>query len=590
MIYVTTDQPFGKLHIKVSQWVSPGSHKKIEWVCDCGKTCLIPICSVLSKNTKSCGRCNYKSAEYWINYKSGKLRMLHPKDEYAGTRRKTEWLCDCGNITLASCLNVTTGITTSCGKCEMLSADHFKNTKYGKLIMEHPAQYMPGSHTIEIWLCDCGNKTKCAVYCVVSHNTGSCGRCNMLSADHFRNTKYGRLKMKYPVDIHAGSNKEMEWLCDCGGEVITDVYSVTKGKVKSCGKCRLKATNWYENNKEEIRNLKTPIKPNQIPSGYLTILEDVITTGKPFKAICGVCGDEYYPVWDNIKQGKSLTCGCGSNQTSSAQINIANYIESIGIKTKLEHTINGLNYDIFVPSHNLLVEYNGLKWHSFQKSKARDITKYKNAIKSKHDYLMIFEDEWLYNKKKVEALLQNKFGLIKSQTIRPSKCEIKIITSQEADIFYKQFHYIGKCSPKISYGVFYNSELIACISFSHPTRQSKHLWELVRMASDPKFRIHGIWSKLVKKFIKENNPTSIVSFSDNRLFSGGVYEKIGFKFDGNIPSDYYWVKGQKRHHKSTLRKKGAERTSGLTETQLRTAQGYKKIWDLGKKRWVFDIP
>jgi predicted acetyltransferase len=107
------------------------------------------------------------------------------------------------------------------------------------------------------------------------------------------------------------------------------------------------------------------------------------------------------------------------------------------------------------------------------------------------------------------------------------------------------------------------------------------------MASDPEYRVHGIWSKLLKTFVREHRPVSIVSFSDNRLFSGGVYEKIGFSYDGEVPPDYYWVKGQRRFHKSGLRKKGEEKQSGLTEAQLREAQGYRKIWDLGKKRWVF---
>jgi predicted acetyltransferase len=107
------------------------------------------------------------------------------------------------------------------------------------------------------------------------------------------------------------------------------------------------------------------------------------------------------------------------------------------------------------------------------------------------------------------------------------------------------------------------------------------------MASDPEYRIHGIWSKLLKVFCQEYSPTSIVSFSDNRLFSGGVYEKMGFKYDGEVPPDYYWVKGGRRFHKSSLRKRGEERTSGKTERELREAQGYRRIWDLGKKRWVY---
>jgi predicted acetyltransferase len=106
------------------------------------------------------------------------------------------------------------------------------------------------------------------------------------------------------------------------------------------------------------------------------------------------------------------------------------------------------------------------------------------------------------------------------------------------------------------------------------------------MASDPDYRVHGIWSKLLKQFINEHNPKSIVSFSDNRLFSGKVYEKMGFKFDGEVKPDYYWTINHKRFHKSKMRKpKGCKKT----ETELRTEQGYSKIWDLGKKRWVLIV-
>jgi hypothetical protein len=61
---------------------------------------------------------------------------------------------------------------------------------------------------------------------------------------------------------------------------------------------------------------------------------------------------------------------------------------------------------------------------------------------------------------------------------------------------------------------------------------------------------------------------------------------VGFVYDGDVTLDYYWVKSNKRYHKSALRKpEGCE----MTETQLRTSERYKKIWDLGKKRWVLKL-
>jgi hypothetical protein len=173
-------------------------------------------------------------------------------------------------------------------------------------------------------------------------------------------------------------------------------------------------------------------------------------------------------------------------------------------------------------------------------------------------------------------------------SLRPKKCEILDVASQDADAFYESFHYIVKCRPSISYGAFHQGRLVACISFKAPTRQSSYQFELVRMASDPEYRIHGIWIKLFRKFVCDQHPKSVVSFSDNRLFNGRVYPKIGFSFDGKVSPNYYWTKDGVRHNKSGLRKKNEEKNSGLTEVQLRQAQGYHKIWDLGKKRWVWN--
>jgi hypothetical protein len=109
------------------------------------------------------------------------------------------------------------------------------------------------------------------------------------------------------------------------------------------------------------------------------------------------------------------------------------------------------------------------------------------------------------------------------------------------------------------------------------------------MVGNSAYRVHGIWSKLMLEFIKDKNPFDCVSFSDNRLFDGGVYEKIGFMHDGDIGADYYWTKDRKKHHKSGLRKQKHEMASGLTETILRENQGYKRVFDLGKKRWLWTM-
>lgn len=577
---------FGKLKMKFPIDIHEFSSKKVKWLCDCGNETLVTVSLVTGGNTNSCGKCNVLKKEYWENIKYGNLKLKNPTDLHERSHKKVAWLCDCGNEADIIVHNVTRNLQKTCGKCNVLKKDHWENTKYGKLKLKIPMDLHKGSDKKVEWLCDCGKETSTYVNEVTSDGAKSCGKCSILSAEYFKNAKFGRLKLKIPVDLYPVSHKKVEWICDCGNEALIQAGNVIRGLQISCGYCHIQVRQKYEFHKEKILKLKTPIFPDQI-SEFITILEPIIHTEHPIRALCLACKSEHKPIWGNMRFGRALTCGCTS-KISKAQIDISYFIKSLNLDALLEYELNNLKYDIFVPSENTLIEYNGLKWHSTENSKIRDLKKYENAINGGYNFIMIFEDEWTQNRSKVENFLKNKFKLKNSTPLRPSKCSLLMVDFLAADTFYEEFHYIGKVKAKINYGVFHEDELIACVSFKNPTRKSKYQWELVRMASNPEFRIHGIWSKIMKRFIVDFKPKSIVSFSDNRLFSGGVYEKIGFKFDGKIRPDYYWVKNQKRHHKSGLRKRSYEKNLNLTEYQIRESQGYKRIWDLGKKRWVVD--
>lgn len=127
-----------------------------------------------------------------------------------------------------------------------------------------------------------------------------------------------------------------------------------------------------------------------------------------------------------------------------------------------------------------------------------------------------------------------------------------------------------------------DGKIVSCMSFRRPFRQtSHHNYELARMTSVSDVKVHGTRSVLMSRFVKDESPSSIVTYSDDRLFSGNVYGKIR---DGCVKLDYYWMLGNKRFHKSSLRKA----KSSETEAQLRMSQGFRKIWDMGKTRWVWE--
>jgi hypothetical protein len=263
---------------------------------------------------------------------------------------------------------------------------------------------------------------------------------------------------------------------------------------------------------------------------------------------------------------------------------VNSFLNSIGVNSELEYDLNKLKYDIAIPTKKLLIEMHGLKWHSEQESKSRDALKFNNAIKNNNELIVIYEDEWANKNLIFKNIISNRLGIKNIKTARANKCSILQIDNKTINAFYEKFHYIGPTNSKYNYGAFLDNELVAAMSFRKPTRPTNAEFELSRMAGDFDIKIHGIWSKLLRKFIQDQNPNSIVTYSDNRLFSGKTYQKIGFKLDGHIKPDYYWVLNMKRFNKSALRK---PKNTTITETQLRTSQGYRKIWDYGKTRWLW---
>jgi hypothetical protein len=552
------------------------------WLCKCGRTAEIVVKDVLRGHTKSCGQCK-TIPESILCQKFGKLHMKSPSENRPS--QVVVWICECGKERNARIRDVTTGKIKSCGKCREISFEEMKLRKFGKLRMKDPKAVTAGSNTRTVWICDCGRETQPIVIKSVTRGlVKSCGRCSEISAEIMRKKKFGKLRIKNPIPVTPGSGKKILWVCDCGREVKSVIAHVFSGHTKSCGHCWMNIKDNYDRSLSEIRKLRTPISPNRIPRGFPTPLEVITKVAKPFRAKCQMCGSEYYPRWGDIRLGKSLTCGCSTNRVSSNHKEIHDFLKSLGIETQLEYKIGHFSYDLFIPSRKLILEHHGLLWHSRPGSKRLDIKRYLNATQAGYAYIAIFEDEWLFKREQIKNILLHRIRQNLSKSIRPKLCEVKKIKNDVADPFYEKNHYIGACKAKINYGAFYKNQLVAAISFKRPTRQtSKCDWELVRMASDPNIHVYGIWSKLITEFKREFNLQSIVSFSDNRLFDGKTYEKIGFKFDGHVKSNYYWWKNKKRYHKSNLRKPPGET---MTETELRQSEGYRKIWDLGKKRWV----
>jgi hypothetical protein len=114
--------------------------------------------------------------------------------------------------------------------------------------------------------------------------------------------------------------------------------------------------------------------------------------------------------------------------------------------------------------------------------------------------------------------------------------------------------------------------------------------------------VAGAASRLFKAFVKDQNPDKVKSFSDNRYFGGGMYQQLGFVLEEELPEDYQvWsprlgLLPKPHYQRRVLPKRIAEHgkdiqfdpaTDPRTEADITYAIGARRMYDCGKKRWVW---
>jgi hypothetical protein len=284
---------------------------------------------------------------------------------------------------------------------------------------------------------------------------------------------------------------------------------------------------------------------------------------------------------------------------SSYENQISKWLNDINIEF-IQNTkaIISNELDFYIPKFNIAIEFCGLFFHSEWNPYGKKDSKYHyNKWKECNDkgiqLITIFEDEWLENENKVKQKLLSLFGM-SEKGIPARKMHIKKVEWHVAKEFCDTYHLQNSGNPStISYGAYDIYDNICGIMLFNRNTRSNADYELIRFVGDGKSHV-GMASKLLKSFINDFNPTSIVSFADNRWSNGNLYEKIGFKLEKTLNPDYYYTDYKNRWHKSNFRKsrlKSRFKNVDLTLTEFEITQdlGYDRIWDCGKKRYIWKI-
>lgn len=266
--------------------------------------------------------------------------------------------------------------------------------------------------------------------------------------------------------------------------------------------------------------------------------------------------------------------------------NFLSMIPDIEIESSVRTIIYPWELDIFVSSHNIALEFNGLYWHS-ERFKDKNYHKTKTDLCKKKgiSLLHIFEDEWLEKKDLIKDKLLHILGKSSKEKIYARKCTIIEINTESKRKFFDANHIQGDGLSTINYGLEYGGELVAVLGFD----KEKDHYILNRYATNK--NVVGGFTKLLKHFEREYNYPKIITFVDLRWSEGKLFYNSGFKLESELPPDYYWTKRENRWHKSNwrhseMKNKLENYDPNLSETENMHNHGFLKIWDCGKLKFI----
>ena len=279
----------------------------------------------------------------------------------------------------------------------------------------------------------------------------------------------------------------------------------------------------------------------------------------------------------------------GDNKSIKEKI-LLEYIQDVYKGEIISGYRDGVEIDIYLPKLKLGIEFNGLYWHSNKfKESNYHINKQIYFREKDIDIKFIYEDDFDNNLDIIKSQIKNWLG-INNRKIYARKTEVKQISStEEYRNFLNSNHIQGFVASKLVYGLYYQDSLVSIMCFDKKEgrlNMEETGWNLNRFCNLLNHQVIGGASKLLNHFIKQTNPSRIISYADKDWSNGNLYNVLGFDLINESKPDYKYIidgvrKSKQNFTKAKLAKLGHD-TLNLTESQIINNLGINRIYDCGK--------
>ena len=261
--------------------------------------------------------------------------------------------------------------------------------------------------------------------------------------------------------------------------------------------------------------------------------------------------------------------------------------------------IKPLELDFYLPDYKIGIECNGMYWHSELRLEDKDFhVKKLEACQEKGVQLLFFwEDQLIKKRQQIYDYIASKLGIFKRK-IYARECEVKEISSSMAKEFIEENHIQGYIPADKKYGLFYKNELVMVETFGKRrifmNQSSKEgEYELYRLCSKNGVQIIGGSSKLFLAFVRDNDPSLVISYANREISTGNVYERMGFSLKHRSRGGYFYISNQypnQRFSRFRFRKSEIDDGTGRTEHEIMLDKGFYRCYDCGQMRFEWHKP
>ena len=308
---------------------------------------------------------------------------------------------------------------------------------------------------------------------------------------------------------------------------------------------------------------------------------------------CGFSEEKTFYTLTNRKQKTGNSCAkCSGVLNGSIEqkklfdfVNTFVYAEQNNRKILAPYEI-----DIWIPSLNLGIEYNGIFWHSNRN--VEESNRYyhqEKALEAKKRGIKLIQVWSHWDLEKIKNIILH--HLNQSTKIYARNTVFSRIDKKDAYNLLKDWHLDESIPAKDAFALYYKDEPVSIVLIGK-SRFAEET-ELLRFASKPGFSVVGGLSKLIKNSMDELRIDKLTSFA--RLeFTGNAYEKAGAKLISITPPAENWINlktgkilsrlAVQKHKLKNLLETFDENLSAHKNLEM---NNWRVFWYAGNQKFVF---